>query len=159
MITYIKAISLKTMESMRHKVINDDSIVVVSIISPDKCEPIFKVDTERIITRRFSDITPAPFYYNYVSQEEQWCTSEDAEKIVSHIMKWKRSKKPVSLYINCSAGICRSGAIAEYAFGHSNIDKLKFMEENKHIMPNQWVLWKLIEAEQKIYGELTSRYF
>lgn len=149
MITSVIAIPKIEMKRIKDKVLLNNNIIAISIIDPSPNESIiFEDDTSRVITVRFSDITPGPFHFDHFDfKDERFMSSEDANKIVEFVLKWVNSEEDMKLFINCSAGICRSGAIATWAFKHSEMKDTDFVLHNPFIKPNEWVLWKLIEAE------------
>lgn len=149
MIHWIKTVPRKQIETFKDVFLKENNLII-SIIDPDM-KPVFSEDTERVITVFFSDITPGPFLRHgfFFERGEKFCTSEDAKKIFDFILKHSNSDKEEKLVCQCSAGICRSGAVATFAQTHSNMSDVDFVRENEHIKPNEWVLWKLIEQQWK----------
>lgn len=149
MISWIKTVPRLQLEQFRDTFIKANNLIV-SIINPDM-EPIFTEDTDRIITVSFSDITPGPFLAHsfFFEKGEKFCSSEDAKKIVDFVLRHANSSESNTLVCQCSAGICRSGAVAAFALQHSDMKDTDFIMINAGIKPNEWVLWKLIEASME----------
>ena len=66
----------------------------------------------------------------------------ELQKIVYFVNK---HEDKVNFIIHCSAGISRSGAVATFIHHkfYDEVDKDKFMQENKYIQPNLYVLNRL----------------
>lgn len=153
MINSVIAIPKIEMKRIKDKVISNNNVIAISIIdTPEETnDKVFYEDTDRIITLNFSDITPGPFLHNsYNLDGIEFMTIEQAYKIVNFVLGWANSEKDVSLFVNCSAGTSRSGAIVSWALKHSSMKDVDFIAKNPNIKPNEWILCLLIYAEIKI---------
>lgn len=151
MIVNVQALPKSVFVSQIHQLQYSADTVLISILDTDAI-PLFGSDTDRIITVKFSDITPGPFLRQRFMLEPHVkpCSSEDARKIVSFILRHAKDQLPKRLVVHCSAGISRSGAVASYAVVHSEMSDSSFLHHNPNLKPNDWVLWKLIEAQLEL---------
>jgi predicted protein tyrosine phosphatase len=150
MINNVIAVPKSYLQERKQKVMCNNSIIVISIIDTPKetNDRIFDEDTDRIITLNFSDITPGPFLHNSCDLDGiEYMNLEQANRIVEFVLRWANSDKAVNLFCNCSAGICRSGAVVSWAYKHSKMSDHDFVRLNPNIKPNEWVLWLLIYSE------------
>jgi len=146
MITKVMAVNRKTMEHLKEEgVINSERHVVISIIDPDM-EPIFSEDTDNIITQKFHDINIATLFKLQSKNQFKAFDHKQATQIVDFLIKHQASEKDLFLIVNCSAGICRSGAIVTFAHFMCETDDIQFTQDNPTILPNEWVLNKLAEV-------------
>lgn len=144
MITKIKTLSIKeTFANIKY--FDSEDALFISIMSTRR-PAIFEKDTDRTITLFFDDVTPTS-WLRYDMSKYKFASSKDAEKIVKFISKHSKTKKQETLYVQCTLGISRSGAVATYALEQSNMNRNRFKMINQKIDPNPWVLEKLIEAE------------
>lgn len=73
--------------------------------------------------------------------------SEDAaDRIVQAIMKANDSADPWQVFVHCSAGVSRSGAIGEFARTLAQLDYDMYKRTNPQVVPNTCVLRALHEA-------------
>lgn len=147
MITHIECVSRSTMESMKPAILANPNIAVISIIDPNK-ERIFECNTQRIQTSMFHDMTPCVNFLrdSIAVRNEKFMDGRQAFAIIDFIENLVHSKSEVKLFINCTAGIARSGAVAVFAKHFSTMKDNEFACVNSQIDPNEWVLWKLIEV-------------
>lgn len=139
MINKIMAISRATMEIWNRKRLIDDKIAVISIVNSDM-DFIFNNETDNLIQMKFDDIEPITFMRCFSVEDMIMMNREHATRIIEFIMKHENDEKEKSLIINCSAGICRSGAIASFAFNICSVKDIDFANDCNHIQPNNWVL-------------------
>lgn len=138
MITHIEAISRKVMEDNKDKFLSKDDIAIISIIDPHM-PFIFESQSHRLIQLKFSDIEPSPFLKHFfICESETFMNTKQAEKIISFINMLVNDDKEWKLMINCSAGICRSGAVGQFAQAFSTMSDAHFASVNMHIKPNMW---------------------
>lgn len=131
-----------------------DDVCIISITNPTDSKVFNFMDgvgeSMGILELQFSDITPGPFYYRHFDlDDEKFINSKQARQIVDFVLKLANEDFPTKLWVHCSAGICRSGAIGLWALKHSEMKEEHFIATNPQIKPNEWVLWKLIEAEME----------
>jgi predicted protein tyrosine phosphatase len=116
-----------------------DKNCVISIIEPG-VSVIFSEDTPSRITLSFHDIDPKAFgspadYADYLPLSES-----DAVKIIEFIKRNHAHHGKQVLYVNCMAGISRSGAVARFVLDALGLDRRQFLKDNPQIMPNGHVL-------------------
>lgn len=109
--------------------INDD----ISILSQYGLEaPIGSV-----LTLTFDDAEPAFRIKLLDGNDLKYFTETQAKEIIDFVGKIDRTK---DLYVHCTAGICRSGAVAEFvATKMLGIPYQNFFELNRQIAPNRYV--------------------
>jgi len=141
------------------KHIERGDVAIISILDTDA--DVLCPFHQNVLTLHFDDVTPKmAFQYNDGMYENMdnpdrkllALTANQAEKIFSFINEVKNREEKVNLFVHCSAGISRSGAVGKFAAEFSEIDLYKFHEQNPNIMPNGWVesmLWQ--EANNKKY--------
>ena len=139
MITRIMAVSRKAIEGWNRSNLLDDETVIISICNSDM-EFIFVNETDNLIQMKFDDIEPQTFMKCFSVEDMIFMNTKHADKIINFILKHERSKKEKSLIINCSAGICRSGAIAAFAFQICSVKDVDFANDCNHIQPNNWII-------------------
>ena len=146
MITHIECIPRKTMEDFKDKFLQRDDVAVISIIDPNM-PFIFERNTHKILQLKFSDIEPGPFLkHSFICEDMTFMSHGQAMDIVSRINLLANDDNQWKLMINCSAGICRSGAIGQFAQAFSTMPDAHFASVNMHIKPNQYVFNKLVEV-------------
>lgn len=144
MITHIECIARKTMEDFKEKFLQRDDVAVISIIDPNM-PFIFEKNTFKILQLKFSDIEPSPFLkHQFICDDMTFMSHNQAVDIVSRINFLANDDNPWRLIINCSAGICRSGAIGQFAQAFSTMPDAHFASVNMHIKPNMWVFNLLV---------------
>ena len=116
-----------------------DKNCVISIIEPG-VSVIFKEDTPSRITLSFHDIDPKAFPSPADCLDYQPLSESDALRIVEFIKQNHAHHSKQVLYVNCMAGISRSGAVARFALDALQLDRRQFMKDNPQIMPNGHVL-------------------
>jgi predicted protein tyrosine phosphatase len=157
-ITQVIAVPKARMIELKDQILDDPKFIAISIIDPEPAFPVFEEDTSRIITVRFSDLTPGPFFHGHFDfSRETFCSTEQANQIITHVLMHANTDEEKVLIVNCSAGICRSGAVVTWAFKHSEMKDTDFIQKNPTILPNEWVFWKLIEAEMSLPAKPVSR--
>ncbi len=70
-----------------------------------------------------------------------------ARKIIEFMDKMDKSK---NLIVHCVAGICRSGAVGDFARSKFGIPFEEFMRKNRQIAPNSHVFRTLRDVQEKI---------
>jgi len=90
--------------------------------------PIFKEDHSNVLHLYFDDVE------NDIDDDvkAKSITEEQIKEIVEFLYK---NKNKELLFVHCSAGISRSGAIGLFALDYFNGDKEHFNKYNKHISP------------------------
>ena len=67
-------------------------------------------------------------------------SEKDAKLIIDFIEKHKDNIEELTLIIHCHAGVSRSGAIGWFACNLLELDKDKFLQQNKTLYPNKYIL-------------------
>ncbi len=112
---------------------------VISIIEPG-VSVIFAEDTPSCMTLSFHDIDPKAFADPDDYPDLLPLSEADAVKIVEFIKRNHAHHAKQVLYVNCMAGISRSGAVARFTLDALELDRHQFKKDNPQIMPNGHVL-------------------
>jgi len=143
------------------KYVERGEVAIISILDTDA--DILCPFHQNILTLHFDDVNPKMAYqYNagmYESMDNPGrnllaLTANQADKIVSFIDDVKNREEKVNLFVHCSAGISRSGAVGKFAAEYSEISMQIFHDRNPNIMPNGWVesmLWQEVN-NKKYFG-------
>jgi len=67
-------------------------------------------------------------------------SKKDAKIIINFIKKHKDSMEELTLIIHCNAGVSRSGAIGWFACNLLGLDRNKFLQQNRTLYPNKYIL-------------------
>jgi predicted protein tyrosine phosphatase len=131
---------------------NDPKKYFISIAGiADGCEypcPFLTKDSKRVLHLLFDDVTES-----YIDDPSiRIFDNEHAKKIVEFA---KRIPTDAVLYVNCAAGISRSGAVGSCLndyFNNGNVEDFNnFKEVNPQIQPNPYVK-RILNKE--LYGEI-----
>jgi predicted protein tyrosine phosphatase len=111
------------------------------LITPFNREILSKAGCSEILSVKFSDLTLDE--YNKLSFQKKSISflfkEEQAKSIINFINKVNAMEIP-ELFIHCAAGISRSGAVGVWTCRYLNLDENEFLENNKHILPNTYIL-------------------
>ena len=95
--------------------------------------PTFKQDHSNVLNIVFDDIDPK----SKAGEPTLVLFDEDhARKIINFVHK----NKGRNFFVHCTAGVCRSGAVASFINSLFDYDYQTFIEDNPAIQPNQHVL-------------------
>lgn len=114
------------------------TVKIISILDHD-LPRIFEEDTKDVITLVFPDADPRKDLHPTEYTNKDYCTPEQAKQMVYFIEDAHRDPRNVLLLVNCKFGMCRSGAVVDYA---GQVCQLSFWEQkhrNPQIVPNYWV--------------------
>lgn len=100
--------------------------------------PYFPNNRDNVLVQFFDDIEKDLFKEKYGNITA--FTAKQAMEIIDFLEK-NRNKD--SLTIHCTAGICRSGAVGEFACRYYELDYKQFRMNNPQILPNPHVLQML----------------
>lgn len=111
---------------------------------------IWPAESERWMSVFFEDIRPEhtlliPLLEKQLGRQLIRFGDEQADSIIEFLNNCHRRPKEETLYVNCVAGISRSGAIVSFACEVFNLDRDKFKKDNPYILPNNLVLYLLRE--------------
>jgi len=135
------AIALSKAEMTRRKeeMLNRKDVVVISIIDPGAehvfCETHHSL---KLTSFEFHDVEPVSsciLSYTYIPM-----SIEQARTIFGMIRSYANRDEEYYLFVNCTAGICRSGAVVEFARRYCVLNNDEFLQMNPQIIPNMWVL-------------------
>lgn len=139
----IKVFSLVEFTKNIDDLVNDADAYFISILNPDNTSSI-KPDSENYKTWWFWDLD------NNIGSNLT-ITDEQADEIAKFIIQNKDKDK---LYVHCSAGVARSGAIGEVVNDFFGLSYDTFKRINPQVVPNTTVKIKLHQALIKnLYGE------
>lgn len=111
-------------------------------------------NSDRWLSMFFDDVRPEhmnllPVLEEYHGRPMQLFADDQADEIIRFLKNCQSRPQQEVLYVNCMAGISRSGAIVRFACETFNLDPKKLMIENPQILPNMLVLrllrkrWKM----------------
>lgn len=167
MLVAAKALSF---EGMKMLVLNESDLLgsnsFISITPPELKEENAAVEwpanSERWLSLFFEDIRPEhipllPIFEEQMGRRILRFDEACADKILDFLEICQERKTEETLYVNCVAGISRSGAVASFACEVFNLDRVKFHRDNPQILPNNLVLYLLRERWQlrRQSGELS----
>jgi predicted protein tyrosine phosphatase len=133
----------------------------ISVIDP-LAEPLFKEDHSGAVTVRFDDVSPEMFdstehFAQICAQMEEYgrpyqiFSEMMANQIIDFVDNLQSSLTEIVLYVHCTLGVSRSGAIATFVAEICGLDGTSFAENNPQIHPNQLVLERLRTAKKKAF--------
>lgn len=133
----------------------DDSAAIISILDTDALRE-FPTDEgggygSKTHTVWFDDIHPTTVCTVGSCDHLEAMSYRDALEVIHFInraIKGGRTK----LYIHCTAGVCRSGAVADFCRVFLDLNPVDFLARNRQIIPNTWVRDLLWAAAYEIYG-------
>lgn len=117
-----------------------DYACFISILDIDNNEQKFDTTIDNFLQVKMWDIEKDLFENDELKYEKP------SENELQRIVEFVNKHKDKSVYmVHCSAGISRSGAVATFIKEKflSEVDKEKFMKENKFIQPNLYILNRL----------------
>lgn len=134
MFVFITTRPRRWMKAFGKQLVTDPDVVVISIRDPGT--PEILPDGPRVLNLEFYDGTPED-----PDTEDLALFSEDqARKVVEFLYPFAQSEHEYSLVAQCHAGISRSGAIAVFAQRLTQMSWNDFVENNRSIDPNDYVL-------------------
>lgn len=147
MICNIYAISKDDMRARRPQIRDNERCLAISITDKDAAV-VFDQETDRILPVVFNDVTPIAWTSGTsFTDHMKFMSTYDAQNIVRFIERHANSENLYTLFINCSAGINRSGSVAKFAYHYSTLTHEQFRADNPQIQGNDWCTMKLIEAK------------
>jgi predicted protein tyrosine phosphatase len=140
----ITAIHILSYEQMRRRAAAlPAETAIISITDPEE-DRLFAEETDRILTFQFHDVDPAwfqgPTWTDEARSKYRWMTPEEAKRCVEFIRRHHAKPEACALYVNCMAGISRSGAVGTFAHRFAQTDREQFERTNPEIMPNGHIL-------------------
>ena len=133
------------MEKLKKEGLGYESFVI-SITDPTD-DPLFPGDTDRRTCHQFYDIEPrTDGEMDELVLIYPAMLPVDAVRMVKLIRRAHASPHDEVLYVNCEAGISRSGAVADFVQNVCRLPWEDFKRDNAHIFPNAHVKRLLREA-------------
>jgi predicted protein tyrosine phosphatase len=124
----------------------DGAIISINDTHGKWSQPWFNLDHSNVIRLWFDDVEQDTDKFSPTNQEKvKAFTVEDAKNIRDFI---KKNKKKEVFIVHCSAGISRSGAVAQFICDFFRCDRTEFLRNNKHILPNGRVTRMLNNIER-----------
>lgn len=122
----------------------------ISIIDLDGIK-IFDADSPHVITLLFDDVLPETVgTLDKLGGRKFKLFDEDfAQRIIEFLLAINEDPQVETLYVNCGAGIARSGAVVTFVQKLYGLDAERFAADNPYIIPNTWVLQTLQQCWQK----------
>jgi predicted protein tyrosine phosphatase len=163
MILQAKALPYLVMEQLkRTKSAALEAHRFISVIEPQGGARIFaeNSDQTRILTLFFDEVSPCMWqterqYDEVVEQFRRRGTefvvfdAGHADQVIDLILAAQASPAFETLFVNCSLGVARSGAIVRFVADVLSLDETKFRGLNPHIDPNEHVLHVLHKRWQE----------
>lgn len=124
---------------------------IISLNAPSRGEkppfPEFLLEMSNLLCLYFDDVSD-PIRENGV-----FMTEEDADRIFNFLDRIDRNR---TLFIHCTAGISRSGAVGEVldrfcncCQEHHEEDHIMFLRRHRHLVPNRWVRRIMLEGARR----------
>lgn len=101
-------------------------------------------DHPHLIKLWFDDIGPLSvwkFRGNFPAIE---MNVEQADQIIDFVKQIDALREDKVLFVHCTAGISRSGAVSEFCRLVFFMDDIQFTQDNPGIKPNEWIVWLLL---------------
>jgi len=112
-----------------------DNRAYISILDADAGEIIPTGSTT--LSQKFADWNA---WSDICVSDKGAMTYTQAVEMVKFICALHSRNKEYNLIVHCSAGVCRSGAVAQFVHVVCQTDTKFFDKHNNHIIPNIWVL-------------------
>lgn len=145
MVENILALPKSLFVSKLDTILNNENNVVISILDSD-AERVVE-DSARCLTFWFDDVSPTiTFNFSDLYENVQSMKIADAKRMVDFILKFVEADEKFNFIVHCSAGICRSGAVAKFIQKISSFNNKKFDKANPNILPNEWVFNCLMQT-------------
>jgi predicted protein tyrosine phosphatase len=106
---------------------------------------IFEKNTDNICSLVFNDVEPGKIDFIANTEQIEFMTPEQAKQVVDFIEKIHELPEKVLLLVNCKFGMCRSGAIVDYASLRAGLGFWATKRRNPQIVPNHWVQYLLMQ--------------
>lgn len=120
----------------------------ISIIDAEGIK-IFEQDTPRVVTVVFDDVRPDTLHKVMGDRQITLFDEAHADKIIEFVVALNANPDAETLYVNCGAGIARSGAVVTFVQQLYELDQATFAADNQRIVPNTWVLGTLQDCWKK----------
>jgi predicted protein tyrosine phosphatase len=128
-------------EHTKQRLLSEDNVAIISILDTD-AKRLFKNIPGKALTVWFDDIHPTTTCTLASCMDFKAADSNDAFEII-HFIKHLPTNID-TIFVHCTAGICRSGAVVDFLRVVKDVDDIQFKQDNPNIIPNEWVrdlLW------------------
>jgi len=166
MFTAARALSF---EAMKELVQNQKELLeqhTFISIAPDSLRQecvdlVWPVNSDRWLSLFFDDIRPEHLSFLPLLQEHYGRPLHNfdevlADSIIDFLEISQQRPAAETLYVNCIAGVSRSGAITSFACETFGFDRKQFLSDNPRIMPNNLMLYLLRERWQLRHSARTK---
>jgi predicted protein tyrosine phosphatase len=155
MLTAAKALSYENMKDLlrnQKQLLPGNSFIsiVPEDVRQEDTDVCWPQNSDRWLSMFFDDIRPEhlpllPVLEEYYGRQLLLFGEQHADQIIKFLKQCHSRPQVETLYVNCMAGISRSGAIASFACETFNLDRKQFLKDNPQILPNNLVLYLLRE--------------
>ena len=147
----VQAVNKKLFKDNLEILLEQENTALISILNSgrDRLTP----DTQRVITLWFDDIHPTTTMTLGSCEEYNAMNVVDALNLIEFVLALPTNINRI--IVHCSAGMCRSGAVADFLRVVFAVDNLWFVQNNPQIIPNEWVrvllwmTWKMKHSEDR----------
>ena len=114
--------------------------------------PYFKTNHTNVLNLQFDDVEHDMYYSKVVTEKNGKTTVKNSNKLMAVAFTENQGKEIIDfiskivptdktvLFIHCTAGISRSGAVGVFCNEYFNLDTIDFKTRNQYIQPNGRVL-------------------
>ena len=123
-------------------------IAFISILDPDNDEKKFGEHPNFLQVKMWDVEKPITALDGYVAEPP-------SDEVLKTILRFIKQHEDKHFIVHCSAGISRSGAVIKHIHlkYYMEVDRLFFDHNNMRILPNNYILHRLYELDQKIDPE------
>jgi predicted protein tyrosine phosphatase len=146
----VKAIPKVVFQNKFAYILSQPNVAVISILDTDAKRIVDDI-RGKVLTVWFDDIHPKTTMTLASCMDCKAADFDDAKKIINFI---KTLPPEIDfIFVHCTAGICRSGAVVDFLRVVLDVDDVQFVSDNPGIIPNDWVL-DLLWMTWKMKGKL-----
>lgn len=137
MIASVIVLSRKDVELQKEDIV--DKSLLISITGSDD-EVLDIKSSDKVLKLVFDDIHPFTAITLQSCKDCKVFNMSHALSIIKFLNVFHQDDEQHTLVVHCAAGICRSGAVGQFAqVFFSNMTNLDFNKVNPKILPNTWV--------------------
>ena len=141
-----KAVAVNT----KNRLLSEPNVAIISILDTDAKREFDNIPG-KALTVWFDDIHPTTTCTVGMCFDFHAADINDAKEII-HFVK-HLPENIDTIFVHCTAGICRSGAVVDFLRVIFDIDDVQFTKDNPNILPNDWVrdlLWMTNKIERAL---------
>lgn len=127
--------------NVKNRLLSDDGVAIISILDTD-AKREFEDIPGKALTLWFDDLHPTTTGTVSMCLDMKAADINDARSIIKFIKHLPEGVN--TIFVHCTAGICRSGAVVDFLRVVLDVDDIQFAKDNPNIVPNDWVrdiLW------------------